>query len=471
MNLFDYQLEAIDFLSQCERGYLALDMGLGKTLTSLAAAHKLGSRHILLIAEKNEISNSENFRREIEDYFPESKYINLREEEMSDMIGSNYRYVAGVNPDKLKKLNSGVIHALFDTVIIDEATLAKTTTTDRFQYIYKIVKDIKYVFLLSGTPMMNGAAELYAPLMLLSHPMVPMSTQKDIKNSQIAFERVFAGGHRRQIRNSGKWWLDFVWWNKGANNVRELRYLLRDHFFFKQKEATGIFKKKTRKIEWVDMTFEWIAEYRTAWTSYLVSARKRQVDLENVSDLRNLIENGQCYQINSKWKAQQVARDIASGKYGDQRIVVFTMFLESDRILQDELIRLGVSFRTFEEIKEWKAGDEQVLVGRIKAHGKGGNVPEASTAIFVDMDFVPTNNIQAENRIDRPEQKNNMTIVYYITRGAEIVDTHIRAINQDKIKKINEFMCPLTDEEIAAMPQRLELLRLKFPKDCAILGI
>ena len=64
------------------------------------------------------------------------------------------------------------------------------------------------------------------------------------------------------------------------------------------------------------------------------------------------------------------------------------MFIESYKILQSELEAKGVTFKTFDEVNEWKEGTEQVLVGRIKAHGKGGNLPEASVCIFVDMDFV-----------------------------------------------------------------------------------
>ena len=87
------------------------------------------------------------------------------------------------------------------------------------------------------------------------------------------------------------------------------------------------------------------------------------------------------------------------------------------------------------------------------------------------MDFVPSNNIQAENRMDRPEQKNDMLVVYYMTEGEDIVDHHVRNINKDKSKKIREFMRTLTDEEIAEMPEKLKKLRVKFFKEMEILGI
>lgn len=468
MNLFPYQEKAVSFLTQAKRSYLALDMGMGKTLTSLAAAHLGGKKHILLIAELNEIANSQNFKKEVEKHFESLSYYSLRETPLPDMQGME-RAVCGINPDGLAKLDIKLIEALFDTLVIDEATLAKTTTTQRFKQVHKVAKAMDNLYLLSGTPMMNGAAELYAPLLLMDSPLVAGKG----KAGRMAFEKVFAGGHYRKIRNTGKWFQDYAWWAKGANHVRELRYLVRDHFFFMLKSETDVFKKKTRRIEFVPMSMQWLAEYVKAWDEYFEEQKttRSKIELDNITELKKLIENGKMYQVNSRWKAKKVAEDIAKGKYGIRRIVVFSMFIESDEILQKELTDWGVPFRTFDDIKEWKEGTEQVLVGRIKAHGKGGNLPEASVCLFVDMDFVPANNIQAENRIDRPEQQNDMEIVYYLTEGDDVIDTHVRAINQDKARKIEKFMQPLTDEELEQMPAMLEAVRQKYPKEAELLGI
>lgn len=464
MKLWDYQEKAKRFIQEHKRVYLALDLGMGKTITSLASTVEQ-NKNILLIAEKNEIVNSQNFKKEVDNHFEGVYYYNLREENPLEESKGGI-FVGGINPDGINKLPDDLVGEV-KSMIIDEATLAKTTTTKRFKKVHKIAKEVDNLVLLSGTPMMNGASELYAPLLLLENSMVAGKGKK----GQIAFETVFAGGHRRKIRNTGKWFQDYMWWAKGANNVRELRYLLRDQFFIMNKDETGVFKKKTRRIEWVDMSMEWLYEYGQAWNDYFATAKTREVDLDNITELRNLIENGQCYQVNSRWKAGIVAKHIADGRYGDKRIIVFTKYIESDTALQKSFDELGVRYKTFEDLKEWKEGDEQVLVGRIGSHAKGGNVPEACVCIFVDMDYVPSNNIQAENRIDRPEQKNEMEIIYYMAKGDDIVDSHIRKINQNKMRKINKFMKPLTTEEIAEMPQRLQSLRDKFPKETALLEI
>ena len=167
MNLFPYQQSAIDFIKKNKKVYLAMGLGTGKTLTSLAAAVEVSNKNILVIAELNEIENSKNFEREVETKLPHPwGYVSLRENNFK--LPNTDTWVCGINPDGLNKIDMKRVSSCFDVVIVDEATMAKTTTTDRFKRIRKVCEAVEYVILLSGTPMMNGAAELYAPLLYIS---------------------------------------------------------------------------------------------------------------------------------------------------------------------------------------------------------------------------------------------------------------------------------------------------------------
>lgn len=476
MNLWNYQIEAKEFAKRVRKSYLAMGMGLGKSLTSLSTAIEVSEKSILLIAELNEIENSQNFKNELGQHFPHIPYYSLRKIDLKDIIGD--KFVAGINPDSLLKLDFPTVIKSFDTILIDEASMAKNTSTARFEAIHAVCKTMKNVIMLSGTPMMNGCAEIYAPLVLLDHPISGGGTKK----AREAFDVIFANGHYQKMRNTGRPWLDRVWIATESHHVRELRYLIRHSFFFKRKEDTdGIFKKKLRRVERLKMSPEWIDEYSRAWDDYFrtlnlrlgldgLSVKKIAQKLKNVKELKKLIENSKIAQVNSKWKALQIVQDIAEKKYGNNRIIIFSMFIETDLLIQQELEKANISFRTFDEIGDWKIRGEQVLVGRIKAHGKGSNVPQASVVLFSDMDWTPSNNLQAENRVDRPEQQNEMEIVYYLTEN-EQVDEHIQSINKEKMEAINEFMRPFTDEEMTLMPGKIMELRSKFPKECALLNI
>ena len=111
------------------------------------------------------------------------------------------------------------------------------------------------------------------------------------------------------------------------------------------------------------------------------------------------------------------------------------------------------------------------IVAKIGKHGKGGNLPELHTTLFCDMSFVPSSNLQCENRTDRPQQTRDMTVVYYMTEGKDIIDEHVRKINQDKNRKIEEFMRPFTLDELASMPAKIRELKAKYRKYFNVLGI
>lgn len=473
IRLFEYQEEAIRFMQDRKKVYLAMGMGTGKTLTAISGAQRLGKKHTLVIAEKNEVVNSQNFAKEAG--VLDIPYFNLRETKLQDV--GDTRAVCGINPDALKNLDIETVWDMFDFVIVDESTMIKNITTARFRAVKKICNTTPYVVLLSGTPMMNGAAELYAPLLLLGHHLAGEGTRRDRE----AFEAIFAGGHYRKIRNTGVYWQDYTWWAKGANYIRELRSMCETNFYFLRKEDTTVFRMRPeRKVVRIPMSVPWLIEYTQAWEKYFQEAEKKHRSLspeeylekiDNIAGMQRIIENGQMYQVNSRWKARKVVEDIKAGEYGNQRIIVFTMFVETYELVCELLGDVGISYRTFDEVQEWKNGDEQVLVGRIKAHGKGGNCAEASVTLFVDMDFVPANNTQAENRMDRPEQKNDMTIVYYLTQGDDTVDAHVRRINQTKTQRIENFMRPLHEQEVLEMPVKIKQLVRKFPKQAGILNI
>lgn len=457
MRLFPYQEEAVKFIGEKKKVYLAMDMGTGKTITAIAAAAKYAQKNILVIAELNEIQNSQNFKKEVETHFQgELQYHNLREKETPPLAIYEPRYVCGINPDGLKKLDPKFIAQCFDVVIIDEATMAKTTTTARFKMVLKICRLMKYVILLSGTPMMNGASELFAPLLLLGHDLAGKGTQK----AREAFETIFAAGHWRKVRNTGIYWQDYAWIAKEARYIRELRYMIGNCFFFVQKETLGMFRHKSRFVRNVPMSVEWVAEYMNAWNEYLKDARKRKVDMDNVAELQKLIENGQCYQVNSKYKAIHVVEEIRAKKFAyETPPLVFTMFRETEEYL------IAEGGMPYQEYIEKRPCEPEFVVATIGKHAKGGNMPELNTTLFIDMSFVPAQNLQAENRIDRPEQTRDMQIIYYLTEGSDVVDAHVRDINKKKREAIDEFMRPFDDAELARMPEAVGILEEGYEKE------
>lgn len=102
MELFDYQKKAVDFVKEKQKVYLALDMGLGKTLASIASMVSASEENILVIAEKTEVVNNQNFKKEVNKWFPDWEFFNLRETPIEEV--PEKKCVCIINSDGVDKV-------------------------------------------------------------------------------------------------------------------------------------------------------------------------------------------------------------------------------------------------------------------------------------------------------------------------------------------------------------------------------
>ena len=66
----------------------------------------------------------------------------------------------------------------------------------------------------------------------------------------------------------------------------------------------------------------------------------------------------------------------------------------------------------------------------IEAAGVGLTLTAASLVIFVEQDWVPGKNVQAEDRVHRIGQTDNVLIQYLVLNGT--LDSHIAKVNVAK---------------------------------------
>lgn len=166
--LHDYQLVARDFLRGRNRCALFLDMGLGKTATSLAA---LEERHLpaLVIAPKRVAETVWHKEKDI--WRPDltlrvakgekAKRLEALSDEDTDII------VLG--RDNLRDLDAILRTREFKTVIIDELSGFKNRASIRWKTLRKHSLTVPHVWGLTGTPTPNGLMDLWAQVYLLDH--------------------------------------------------------------------------------------------------------------------------------------------------------------------------------------------------------------------------------------------------------------------------------------------------------------
>ena len=163
--LHDYQLTAAEHLRAHPRAALFLDMGLGKTATTLSA---LSPDHLpaLVVAPKRVAESV--WPAETKLWRPDLRCVvaaggpTTRSTALLDRRAD----VLVIGRDNLKDLNP-LNTARFRTIILDELSGFKTRGTQRWRFASKLCAGRPYVWGLTGTPAPNGLMDLWAQLYLI----------------------------------------------------------------------------------------------------------------------------------------------------------------------------------------------------------------------------------------------------------------------------------------------------------------
>lgn len=177
--LHDYQKLAHEFIVNNPYVSLMLDMGLGKTLTTLTALYDINPKsHVLIIAPKT-IARSTWLDEIAKWKFPFRTKSLIVDEKGRGLTKQKrlalYESIKDLHPS-LCFINRELIPDLvdyfqkdwpFSTVIIDEAQSFKSHTSKRFKALKKVRPKIERLVELTGTPTPNGLMDLWAQIYLL----------------------------------------------------------------------------------------------------------------------------------------------------------------------------------------------------------------------------------------------------------------------------------------------------------------
>ena len=169
-----YQTRLKDFIIANRYAFLTVDMGLGKTVTTLTALRELMEDYleverVLVIAPKSVAENT--WTSEC------AKWDHLAHLRVSVVMGDEkHRTKALEAPADIYVINRDNVVWLtdylgkewnFDTVIIDESSSFKNPQARRFKALRKVRPHIRRMVLLTGTPSPNGHMDLWAQLWLI----------------------------------------------------------------------------------------------------------------------------------------------------------------------------------------------------------------------------------------------------------------------------------------------------------------
>jgi SWI/SNF-related matrix-associated actin-dependent regulator of chromatin subfamily A-like protein 1 len=423
-----HQKEAIEKLVSTRRFILADDMGLGKTTSTIIAALETGAKKILIVCPA---SLKINWEREIANYSDRTCYIaeGKKFSTESDFVIVNYDILKNFH-NKEDKDNSLLLQSKFELVILDEAHMVSNAQAQRTKLINDFTKNVKRVWLLTGTPMTSRPINYYNLLNLIESPVAQNWMAYAIRYCQ-GFQ--FRAGNRK------------VWNVTGASNLEELRDRTSKQILRRLKEnvldlpdkiITPVYLRTSSK-EYKDLMgeyYEWLENKKEESSSLTVQFSK-------IMKVRKVIANEKV-----KDTIEFVQNIIDQGK----KVIIFTNFTDTLQLIHSHFGKESVYLDgSCNKVQRQYAVDQfqenekiKVFVGNLKAAGVGLTLTAAEVVIMNDLSFVPAEHAQAEDRAYRYGQKNNV-LVYY-----PIFENTIEGVIYDILNKKKKVIGTVMGDEL-----------------------
>jgi SWI/SNF-related matrix-associated actin-dependent regulator 1 of chromatin subfamily A len=437
-----HQKEAVEKLVGSKRFILADDMGLGKTTSTIIAALETGAKKILIICPA---SLKINWEREIANYSDRTVYIaeGKKFSTEHDFVIVNYDILKNFHDQKDKK-NSLLVKSGFELVILDEAHMISNAQAQRTKIINNFVKDIKRVWLLTGTPMTSRPMNYYNLLNIIESP---------VAQNWMAYAIRYCQGYQFRAGNRK------VWNVTGASNLEELRdrtsgqilrRLKEDVLDLPDKIITPVYLRTSSK-EYKDLMgeyYEWLENKKEESSSLTVQFSK-------LMKVRKVIANEKVKQT-----IEFAENIIEQGK----KVIIFTNFTDTLQLIHNHFGKQSVYLDgSCNKVQRQYAVDQfqdnekiKVFVGNLKAAGVGLTLTSAEVVIMNDLSFVPAEHAQAEDRAYRYGQKNNVLVYYPIFENT--IEGVIYDILNTKKKIIGTVMGDEVSESVDVVEEILNLI-------------
>lgn len=393
MRLYPFQKEGVEFLVKRDKALLADEMGLGKTVQAIAAMAILKPSSVAIVCPATLVTN---WQREIAAFAPEILPL-----------------VTILSYNKVSQLDG-----FYDVLIVDESHYIKNIKAQRTKLVLSLAKRCERVWFLSGTPITNTIIDAHTVFSFLDSNKFPLNFWH------------FANRFASPIKTRWSWEFPTSLDKTSLFNSLTPSVMLR-----RKKEQ--VLKELPAKIH--------STRYIEAEKIQEINELGETVDLDDLEGsgishvtLRRLLAHGKVS------GALEVIEEILQEK---RKLVVFGYFAEPLKTLTKQLVAKGYntvqilgdtpSTARDEAVQTFQNNDDcRVFVGNIIAAGVGITLTAADTVLFLERDWTPANNRQAEDRIHRIGQENCCQIIDLVV--ADSIDEQVIKVLIYKQKTIGE---------------------------------
>lgn len=415
--LYSHQRDTISEAFYKKHNFLALDMGLGKTLISASISRSQQVRRTVIVCPA---VVKWNWFRDLVAWGFNELYFSICDTRKSRNIRALQERFVIVNYDIVGKFVDEISSDPVGHFIFDESHYLKNHNSNRFKMVNQLVSshpDAKVTFL-SGTPVKNRVNDIFAYLKLTGHEL-GNNYKKFVDTYTIQTSN--RGGSQARVT--------------GGRNLNDLHVKLSNFMIRKTKE------------ECLDLPGKIFFQYKFEMDDYRSEYNKVIDELAQLKEISSLTGNLHSLNIiTAKAKIKGVVELAENIIDQGKKVVIFGSYRDPLNQLKkhfgDSCVLIDGSVDSFTRDQHvqrfWNDETCTVFIGNMQAAGVGINLTNASDVIFINFPFTPAELYQATDRCDRIGQKSSVNIHYTFCEGS--IDEYIYEIIVDKERDINTLI-------------------------------
>ena len=429
-----YQLTAINNVINVPKCGLLLDMGLGKTLSTLTEIKELKYNRfqvnkVLIIAPKKVAEGTWSKEKD--------KWNHTKDFRVSLVLGSQQKRIKAlsVNAD-LYIINRENIPWLvdylrndwyFDTVVIDESSSFKNSRSKRFKALKMVLPKINRLIELTGTPSPNGVEDLWAQIYLLDQGT---RLEKYITH----FRAKYMEPNKRNRSQIFDYKIKDGVYDSIINKISDICISMKSEDYLElpdlsYNEIPVILNDKARR-DYDKMERDFVLELEGA---------EDEITAVNAAALSNKllqISNGAVYDSSGIYTEVHDAKieaflELVERLQGKSLLVFYNFQHDRDRIKRalEKSDLVVKELKTTQDEDDWNAGKIDILLTHPASAAYGLNLQEGGNHVcWFGLSWNLEHYQQANKRLHRQGQKEKVIIHHLVTQGTRDEDV-MRALD------------------------------------------
>lgn len=447
--LYPFQKAGVEYIARNKRVLVGDQMGLGKTITTIAAIRHLDAFPAIVVVPN---TLKRNWEREFNGWIDSEVIILNSDSDIGQALDHPFDVVI-CNYNTAVKYQKELAGYGFTTAVADESHFLKNAKAQRTKAFKAIAKKAEIVLELTGTAIVNRPKEILSQLEILG--------KIDEFGGSWKFLNHYCDGKRTR----------FGWDFSGHSNMEDLHGKLRAHCYVRREaedvltelpdltrgvaelpitnrkeyrraendllqylkefdykeDVVAKWYKKEYKLDWVDATDE---EKRDAYKLH------KQNKVAGAASAEHLVQINHLKQLTAKGKMAGAIEWVENFLESGEKLVLFA---HHTAFIKEFAAHFNAPYITGEVhadkrqdiIDDFQGNPEtKLIILNLAVGGVGITLTAASHLAFLELGWTPGEHDQAEARIHRIGQKNHANIYYLL--GEDTIDLKIFNLINEK---------------------------------------